>query len=182
MVKPSLVVVLAEDSRHQAFVRHHLKRLGFGSHDVRWEALPLGRGCGEQWVRTRYAGVVKELRRRDSKAKTALVVVIDEDTGRGAGRVSQLAIALTESQQARRSSEERIVHLIPKRNIETWVLCLVGRGVNEEDDYSQEREVDAQIKPAADTYYALTRREASIPSHVVPSLRNGVEEARRLED
>lgn len=34
----------------------------------------------------------------------------------------------------RRSEKERIIHLIPKRHIETWILCLNHIDVNEQEN------------------------------------------------
>jgi hypothetical protein len=40
----SQVVVLAEDARQQSLVRRYLYRLGYESHDIRFEKLPAGKG------------------------------------------------------------------------------------------------------------------------------------------
>lgn len=76
---PSEVVILAEDERHRNFVQHYLKGRGFRNDALRFEPLPVGRGCGEQWVRERYANAVKAYRQRAARAKSALVVAIDAD-------------------------------------------------------------------------------------------------------
>lgn len=130
MSKPSLVSVLAEDSLHQAFVRRFLLRCGFLNHQIRLGDLPGSRGCGEQWVRERYIKEVAAYRGRASRANTALVVIIDADRGEISHRSRQL-----ESLGARLEGE-RIVHLIPRRSIETWILCLNNVIVDEETDYS----------------------------------------------
>ena len=64
MGRASQVIVLAEDQRHQRFVRRYVERLGYTIHDVRFESLPAGRGCGEQWVREHYTAAVKAYRWR----------------------------------------------------------------------------------------------------------------------
>jgi ATPase subunit of ABC transporter with duplicated ATPase domains len=56
------IVVLGEDIRHQSFVRRYLYQLDYKTHDMRFESLPGGRGCGEQWVRQRYANAVGSYR------------------------------------------------------------------------------------------------------------------------
>ena len=129
MNRASQVVVPAEDERQQRFVRSYLYRLRYTQRDIRFEALPTGRGCGEQWVRGRYAAAVRAYRARASRAKTALIVIIDADQRETEHRVSQFREALNQAQLQARAATERIAHLIPKRNIETWVLCLVGRDV-----------------------------------------------------
>ncbi len=146
MSKPSQVIVLAEDRRHQRFVQKYMEQLGHSLHDLRFEGLPAGRGCGEQWVRERYAGAVAAYRARSSRAQTALVVAIDANGGDVPRRLRQLQEALGEAELFPRRDNEKIIHLIPRRNIETWILCLNGRTVNEDDDYTREQDIDGQFQ------------------------------------
>jgi hypothetical protein len=111
MGNPSPVVVLAEDRRQQEFIRRG--------------------GSGEQWVRKQYATQVKAVRTRAAKASSALVIAIDADTGTVAARHRQLASLLEQASLSARSGVEPVVHLIPKRNVETWILCLTGTAVDE---------------------------------------------------
>lgn len=180
MSKPSLVVVLAEDERHERLVRRYLYRLGHSRHDIRVEDLPSGRGCGEQWVRERYARAVKACRGRSVRAETALIVAIDADQGPVGRRLRQLREALEQAGLAARAEGETIVHLIPKRSVETWVLCLSGRDVDEDTDYSQEGDVDGLIPAAAVTFFEWSRVNAPPPAHCVPSLLSAIPEVRRL--
>jgi hypothetical protein len=136
MDRASQVIVLAEDERHQQFARRYLEQLGYSRREVRFEDLPAGRGCGEQWVRDRYAKAVLAYRWRSTRAQTALIVAIDSDRGDLNRRFRQLREALVSAAQEPRAERERIAHFIPKRNIETWILCLNGHDVDEETDYS----------------------------------------------
>ena len=181
MSDPSLVVVLAEDVRHQAFVRRYLYRLGFGPHDIRFEKLPSGAGSGEQWVRLRYAQAVKAHRERCAKAKTALIVVIDADTESTVERSKRLSDALRESAVSDRFAKEQIVHFIPKRHIETWILCLNGSRVDEEKDYKRLiTEPESLIRSAAQTFFDWSRPNVAVPAHCIPSIRKAIDEAERL--
>ena len=180
MARVSDVVVLAEDERHQRFAFHYLKRLGNFS-SPRFIISPSGRGSAEQFVRERYANEVREFRRRSARASTALIVVIDSDRGDISTRIAQLQEVLVAAQLQPRVCTEKIAHLIPKRNIETWILCLDGQTVDEESDYSGDQDVDSRIRGAALTFFQWTRPNATIPQHCVPSLRTGVMEIRRLE-
>ena len=181
MSRISQVVVLAEDRRHQRFVRYYLKRLYGAIPTTRFVDLPSGRGSGEQWVRDHYALEVQAFRSRSTRASTALIVLIDSDRGEIDGRVRQLRDALFQAHFQPRADPEKIVHLIPKRNLETWVLCLGGRAVDEQDDYSREEGIDAEIPAAARTFFEWSRLRSSVPAHCVPSLRAAFPEARRLE-
>jgi hypothetical protein len=183
MRRPSRAIILAEDEAHDFFIRRYLIRLNLGlrEREIYTEPFPDGRGCGEQWVRTQYARVVKEYRWRSALAQTVLVVLIDADTGDVNRRLRQLEEGLIRESMEKRNQGEHIVHFVPKRSIETWILCLNGRSIDEETDYSGRRDIEAQIGPAADTFYSWTRPNADIPSHCIPSLYAAIPEAQRLE-
>ena len=86
--------MLAEDERYQRLIRHYLYRLEYTQHDIRFEPLPAGRGCGEKWVRDRYVREVNVYRERTARAKTVLIVAIDADTQDVDWRKHQLQEAL----------------------------------------------------------------------------------------
>jgi hypothetical protein len=148
---------------------------GCSTHKILLEPLPSGRGAGEQWVRERYPESVSELRRKSENM--ALIVVIDADTVEVAMRRSQLEEQLLSP----RKGHERIVHLIPKRNIETWILCLDGEIVDEIESHRKDRGIEDRIGPATRVFYSWTRANAAIPSRCIPSLRAAIPEAQRLE-
>lgn len=181
MSRPSQVVVLAEDQRQAGFVRRYLYRSGYSAHDIRVEELPSGRGCGEQWVRERYARAVKAYRGRSARARTALVVAIDADTGDVERRLRQFREALERAGAAARAKGESIAHLVPKRNIETWVLCLGGRQVDEDTNYTAEPGIDERIASSGVTFFEWSRPDAMPPAHCTPSLAAAIPEVRRLE-
>lgn len=178
---PSLVVVLAEDERHQRFARYYLQKLGFRQHAIRLLALPAGRGCGEKWVREQYADAVRAYRRRSASAKSALVVVIDADSSPVEKRIEQLRTELAQAGLDPRAPNDEIVHLIPKRNIETWVIYLMGSEVDEETDYKQENEIDSKLRDAATALFDLLRSDAPLPKNSPPSLLKAMPELKRLQ-
>lgn len=171
------MVVLAEDSRHQRFVRRFLGELGYRRDHIRTLPLANGRGSGEQRVRETDAAEVAALRRRNARAATALVVVIDADMLTVARRSDSFAEALVEQNLSARRDDESIAHLIPKRNIETWILCLGGDAVNEESDYKTRDLTGLVIRDAADEFFRRSRSSAE-PS--IPSLDVALVEARRI--
>jgi hypothetical protein len=155
--------------------------MGYETHHIRVEPLPGGRGSGEQWVRERYAMAVKAHRQRSARAKTALIVAIDADTGDVGRCLRQLREALEHAELPPRAAGEVIVHLIPKRNVETWVLCLTGRTVDEDTDYRAEAGVDGMIATAALTLFDWSRVNVAPPAHCVASLVAALPELRRIE-
>lgn len=175
------MIVLGEDERHARFARQYLLRLGVSGHAIRVESQPAGRGCGEQWVRQQYATQVRACRARNTRAATKLVVVIDADTNTVERRSDQLSAALHEAGLEPRHPSESVSHFIPKRSIETWILCLGGRPVDEVADLSGHRDVEAMVLSSVRTFFEWTRPNAMPPGHCVPSLLAAVPEARRLE-
>ena len=180
MAKASLVVVLSEDVRHQNFIRQFLYRCNYGPHDIRFEPLPSARGSGEQWVRKRYASAVAAFRSRSSRAQTALIVAVDADTDTIQHRADQLANELLDANYQPRAPGERIVHLIPKRAIESWVQYLNGESANETTDYRNTKDLDQLIKPAAVLFYTWTRNGVAVPGNCLPSLKAAIPEAQRI--
>ncbi len=182
MAKPSQVIVLVGDNRHQRFVWRYLRRCGLEQHAMRFVPYPAGAGSGEQWVRAQFAVEVEAYRGRRAHAETTLIVIIDADDLSVRERLAQLDRNLDEAQVDRiRPEAEQIARLVPKRNIETWILCLIGVAVDEETDYKRTRkDWTTLIRSASETLYNWARPSAQPPANCISSLRLGVAELRRL--
>lgn len=115
------LVILCEDVQHEAFVRRTLRHLGVKG-TPRVERAPGGRGAGEQWVRNRYPVEVKALRR--GHVERTLVVTVDADTREVVERLREFDDALRKAGLEAREPGERIVFVVPRRNIETWIAAL----------------------------------------------------------
>ena len=128
--------------------------------------MPQGQGSGEQWVRLTYPAEVGALRRRQAKARTALIVVIDADTGTVEYRLGQLDESLRHNQiESFDPHSERVARLVPRRNIETWILCLNGESVDEETDYKGTRNNwNKLIPPAAERLADWARSIVQVPT------------------
>jgi hypothetical protein len=150
---------------------------------MRFVAYPAGAGSGEQWVRQRFAMEVEVCRRRRAHAETALIVLIDADDLLVQERLAQLDRNLDEAQAGRvRPDAEQIARLVPKRNIETWILCLNDVLVDEETDYKRTRnDWTTLIRSGIETLYDWTRPNAQLPSSSISSLGLGVAELKRLD-
>jgi hypothetical protein len=181
MGKPSQIIAIVEDQRQRNFVLRYLQRLGYSLRAIRFELSPRGQGAAEQWVRQQYPKNVQAYRFRAARAETALIVMIDADRSEVQQRGGQFQEMLTLGGMPTRRAAERIVHLIPKRHIETWILCLAGTEVDEETDYHHHFNIDEQIKPSAEEFFQWSRNNAEIPQHCVDSLRAAIPEVRRLE-
>jgi len=180
MSSPSQIILLLEDSRHQQFIYRYLKRLGFGTHSMRVEKSPSGAGSAEQWVRERFAIEVEA--RRSRQAGTKLIVIVDADLHSVRQRIGQLDQALQEAGVPIIADDaNEIARLVPKRNIETWVLCLNGDVVDEFADYKGARDSWTSLTHvASEILYSWTRTNAVLPTSCVESLRFGIGELRRV--
>jgi hypothetical protein len=180
MSKPSCMIVVLEDAHHEMLVRRYLVKRGLNRYAIRIERSPSGEGNAEGWVRKTFVKEVNVYRGRH--AKTALIVVIDADTHTVQDRWRQLDQALEDGGKQRVDVEhEQIARLVPKRNVETWILCLNGQAVDEETDYKRTRDDWNELIPqASETLSEWTRPKADLPNHCIGSLRSGVEELKRL--
>jgi hypothetical protein len=136
------LVILCEDRQHSAFARRFAEASGWERRKIQVIHGPKARGSGEQWVREQYVGEVRKLRAAPHVAR-ALVILVDEDK-QGAGlRETKLAEALQQADLSPRGVTEGILHVVPARNIETWLAYLRGEDVNEHQSYpklAQERD------------------------------------------
>ena len=182
MPKPSQVVILVEDRRHEMLVRRYLRKRGMEPHQMTFVPFPSGRGSAEQWVRTRFAKEVSAYRQRRVRAATALIIMIDADAHTVDQRVAQLARSLREAGSPPLQMDEPVARLIPKRNVETWILCLNEHQVDEMTDYKGTRhDWNDLVPPASEALFQWTRRHAPLPAHCSDSLARGIIELRRLE-
>lgn len=125
---------LLEDRGHEALVRGLLDRSRAGAL-LRVEPYPQGHGAGEQHVRKHLPAFVKDLRTKRNQRSLWGIVVADGDVvGMNARRLllmkeveSAGLLPLTES--------DRVVLLVPTRNVETWGWCLLGNAVDETTDF-----------------------------------------------
>jgi hypothetical protein len=135
------LILLCEDRQHEAFFRRFFERSGWNKREIQVRKAPKGRGSGEQWIRGVYSEEVKKL--RSSHVSACLVAAIDEDKQGLGNREKQFATSLEETGQRSREQNEPILHLIPARNIETWIAYLDGESAQEESNYPKlKRESD----------------------------------------
>lgn len=175
------IILLVEDTNHENLLRRYLQRLGHDNRTMYVEKSPKGRGSGEQFVREKYASEVRAIRSQMAKTRACLIAMVDADAGSIDDRRQQLERELRDAGVALRRPAEPILNLIPKRNVETWILCLNSKPVDELTDYRRDAGVDAQsIKQAAQVLFDWTRSNAVVPDQCVPSLRGCLPEFRRI--
>lgn len=174
------VIVLAEDLNQFNFTRRYLLQKGYDPHKIHPHLAPPGQGSAEQYVRERYPKEVRLHRSRSSHTGAALVVEIDADMKTVVQRENELETALQSAGEHGREPDEAIVLLIPKRHIETWILCLLGERVDQITDYTSRANVQQQIRPAAEKFLEWSLPNYRLPDHCVESLQRGLREVRRI--
>lgn len=183
MSNPSWIYVLVEDQRHRQFVYRYLARAGYDSRQMTIELAPSGKGSAEQWVRENFARQVGKCRSRNSRARTVMLLLLDVDVERLPVRLGALNEALIQSGQAQIDElSDPIARLLPKRNIETWILCLNSGAVDEVKDYKHSRTKDqwnALMPSAAERFYEIQKNQGMYPGSLIESLVHGIREVRR---
>jgi hypothetical protein len=158
---------LVEDRDHEQMLRGLVDRLGRGAgRSLRVEPYPPGRGSGEQHVRRKFPQFVADLRSKRFQEGLWGIVVIDGDVEGAAARRRRLL----ESIDSPLTTAERIVLLVPTRNVQTWGWRLLGHEVNESDDYKH------LVERARESLRQLFEKrwpDVSSPPETPSSLRDG---------
>ncbi|NOY89832.1 MAG: hypothetical protein GXP55_01390 [Deltaproteobacteria bacterium] len=173
------LTVLSEDKRTERFFRELLKSFGFRK--LAFHTAPSGRGSGEAWVTARHVKEIQVLRSRNYQRSLRLIAVRDGDGFGIAARKQQLQDALERAELLPRQSTEGIATPVPSRNIETWLLTLLGA---EDVDETADCKHAFEAAHATDERAALKRAAAAWPSiggTSLPSLRDGVDELKRID-
>lgn len=187
MSKPTAVIVLCEDNRTFSFTRSYLKQCGI-NRGIRPVISP--RGSAFTFVVNSFPAQVNAYRfAKARRIHTWLIAVVDADADTVAHRIGEMDRSLRQAQEPRvrtmRIQDEMIVRLVPRRNIETWILALNTTAVDEDKNYKETirktaEEWSALIPTAVASFFTLTRQNAYLPDNLIHSLRLGAGEMRRL--
>ena len=176
------VIILVEDKQQRRFVGRLLQELGYPVNKLEFLPIPAGEGSGEQYVRERYPIEVKELRPRAKRMDVALLVAIDGDGRTVEDRQKQLADQLATAELVPRAAAEKIVHLIPLRNIETLIEYLLDttKGVDEEKKYPKLKGRERECQKAVEEMDRLCKSNSALPANCPASLAMAIAELKRL--
>jgi hypothetical protein len=110
-----------------------------------------------------------------------LIVITDADNLTVAGREQTLNAQLTQAGTPPVTQNEPIVVLIPKWQVETWIKCLLGQAMSEDDPNTDKPPVDAdQIKRAANIAFDWSRPGAPVGQTCVASLATALPSWRKI--
>lgn len=164
MSKPAKITILCEDRLQACFVRRFLMNRRWTPRDIRENFNPPGRGSGEQYVRERFPDELKAYRSQASYKRTGLIVVIDADTQKVTDRVRAFDSACKGKGVEPRQKNEKVLYVIPRRNIETWLAYLRGEQVDEETDKKRLKHGhESQCHAEADKLDAMCKAEKLDP-------------------
>lgn len=140
------LVLLCEDTQHEAFLRRFLTAMGWPKRRLRIEKAPAGRGSAEQFVRERFPIELDAYRRRRGRVGMALVVMQDGDVHGRAGRLTAFDEVCRAAEIPPRQPDDRVAVFVPTWCIETWLAYLSGENVGEDrQNYPRlQRERDCQ--------------------------------------
>ena len=170
------IVLLCEDQDTNRFVRRFLSHRNFKARDIHTVALPDGRQSGEQWVRTRYPAELKAIRGRQN---AFLLAVVDADDRTTTARRSQLDQECDKQGVPKRTSEESVIVIVPRRNIETWFAYLDGHSVDETTRYPRRSPQDHHA--LANILYQMCHERQQLMEPVPSSLDEACSEYQKLK-
>lgn len=176
------IIVVCEDQEHQNLVRRYLIRVGHASRSIRFY-LPQ-QGSGSQYVRQQFPRQIAACRSILGRGTRAfLILMTDADNLTVLLRERTLHDELVHAGGAPIGPTEPVVILIPKWQVETWIKCLLGIAMDEEDQRSDQPPVTADdIKHAASALYGWTRPNATPSGTCVPSLEAAIPRWRRIPE
>ena len=156
MSKASRIIVLCEDDSHKMFIRRFLKGWSVDFRNITVLPYPNGQGSGKQYVEDNIEKEVNNCRHR--QANTILIVVRDADEN----TVEEAKVIIDKKLSTPRTDNEKIIYVIPKWHIETWLAYLDGNGEVEFDEIkvSDFKKRYGQIK---NKYKYIAKTKASHP-------------------
>jgi len=157
MSKPARITILCEDPQQACFVRRFLMNRGWTRHELRENVAPAGSGSGEQWVREQFPQQMKAYRSQCHHLRSGLVAVIDADLREVQYRVRGFETACAKQGVTPKQPDERVLYVIPKRNIETWLAYLRGEPAVDEQTQYPRYEYQSRCHPEVDRLDAMCK-------------------------
>jgi hypothetical protein len=165
MSRPVTLTLLCEDLQTVTLIRYFFTERGWKTHDFRVLPLPCGKGSGEQYVREKLPGELQVYRSRHNYQQCiALIAAVDADKLEVQDRRGQLNQQCIAEGFTPPQPGERVMVVIPKRNIETWLAYLRGEPVNEEDEYPKYRGSESRCKPQAQRLNEMCQKGQLAPN------------------
>jgi len=142
--------------------------------------------AGSQHVRENYPRLVSERRRNEGRLREMgcrLIVHMDVDHSDGsprtiADRMRELTSACVAQSIDPPSVTEPVAHLLPRRNIETWITFFLSESPVDERTAYPHMAKPADAEPAACKFAQFAKKNTQ-PAQAPPSLVHGLSEFRK---
>ena len=168
MSRRTQLVILCEDTQHEAFLRRFFSIMEWPKRRFRVVRAPSGRGAADEFVRRQFVVELREHRRRRRRVDRAVVVMVDGDARGVAGRIRELDDACQQFGVPPRSGEDRVAVFVPTWSVETWLAYFDGETVTQDrKDYPRlrrERECAKHVDRLAEMCRAGSLRQPEPPS------------------
>jgi len=128
-------IVLCEDAQTKTFIRSFLLQHNIPSGKIHFRNYPVGKGCGEQFVREAYFIEARLLSSRYKFRREVLVVCSDADSYSVIQKAKSLDEKIAQFDKSWDRTKLPVLMWIPKREIETWIHYLRGEDVDEQTSY-----------------------------------------------
>jgi len=171
------LVVVCEDLQHRVFLYRFLIEKGVVPRRIQFQQCPKGRGDAIQWVKSKHVREVAQLRKRPHILR-GVVTVADADNCTVKDRKSQFDTELESIGQKPRQPNEPIALVIPRRQIETWILHLRGVAVDENKKCKHFRGNESNC--SAEVKRFAQKCPGGMNKDDLPSLQDGCSELSRL--
>lgn len=177
--KATTIVLLCEDKQHERFARTFLRKRGVESRRIR-SLIHNGNGDAKQWICAQFPNELKAYRAQANHLNNLLIVVTDVDNRTVQERAETLNQACRDCGLPIRRDGERVMFVLPKWAIETWILALAGRAINEGERIDSRHKSEAQgITPKmAEKLFGLCTHHMELPDQ--PSLNAACVEFQRI--
>ncbi len=182
----SVTILLCEDKPQERLAIAFLKKCGRPTTAPQLRSIVASRqapGGNDRWVLRQFPGELHACRQRSKKARTQIVVLIDADASTVEDRRKELDVQLKEAgHEPLNDQDEGTVVLVPRRHVETWLGCLLGESVTEEEDCKKRIKSLGQeeYNSAGGVLHDWSRPNAISGSTCVPSLCRSFPEWRKI--
>ena len=139
MSRRTQLVILCEDTQHEAFLRRFFSTMKW-PRPFRVVMAPPGEGAADAFVRQQFVKELREHHRRRDRVDRAVVVMVDGDAHGVERRIRELDNACRESDVPLRDDKDRVAVFVPTWSVETWLAYLDGETVTQDrKDYPRLR-------------------------------------------
>ena len=160
------IIVICEDVGHKSFVINFLKNLGFTERNYRILDKKTG-GDGYQFICSQLSVEFPEYIRNRNRVKQCLIAFTDAEPKKisAEDRVKDM------SKHFERSRDDKVLYIVSKRCVETWVHYLIGEEASEDEEKRHHTGAHTKTKEAVYRLNRICTNQEPTPGNFLPSLQ-----------